>query len=158
MTARAARSSVRAALSRLPRWLTALGVVLVLGELTGGVLLAAGPADLVALGPHRTVVLKVDGGCYGDRATYRTPTGNGHFDITLGQEDGPPDCYTHGGFSGTPLTKTVTVPAEGTVTVTIYNHQGLGPLTCSIVLDGGELDEAEARDGGESATCGARIP
>lgn len=160
MTPRATRSSLRSALSRLPGSLTALGVLLVLSELTGGaVLLAAGPGGLAALGgPQRTVVLTVDGGCYGDGATYTTPAGNGQFDITLGREDGPVDCYTHGGFSGEPLTKTVTVPAGGTVTMSIYNHKGFYPLTCSISAGGRVLNKVPVGNPGERGTCRARIP
>ena len=63
----------RAALSRLPRWVTALGIAALAGELAGAaVLLAAGPHRVAvsqvgarrAQGHHgqmRTVLLRVDG-------------------------------------------------------------------------------------------------
>jgi hypothetical protein len=92
------RSPARAVLTRLPGWVI-LGLVLVLGELTGGAVLLAGGRDgLTALGgATRTVVLQVDGACDGDTATYTTPTGDGQFDMPA---QTPPlslaNCVSHG--------------------------------------------------------------
>lgn len=162
MTSRAERSPARAVLPRLPGWVTVLGVVLVLGELTGGaVLLAGGPSSLAALsGETRTVVLKVDGACGSDDATYRTPTGDGQFDITVGRSpEGLTECMSHGSPTTPTLTKTVAVPAGGTVTISIFNGTGDPdlPLTCSITVNGSALDQVQAGDG-KRATCRARIP
>ena len=142
-------SPARAALSRFPRWLTALGLVLVLGELAGGAVLLAGG------GGPRTVVLQVSNAYSGDTATYRTPTGDGQFDMPA---DTPP--LGQGGYSepGPTLTKTVTVQAGGTVTISTFNGYGGMPLTCSITVNGKVLSQVPADGFWARATCRARVP
>lgn len=159
MKSRTRRSPARGPRSRLPTWVTVLGMVLVLGELTGGaVLLAGGRGGLGALGlGTRTVVLTVDGACAVDAVTYRTPTRHGQFDITAGTSpEGIKDCFSHGGFTGPTLTKTVAVRSGGTVTISIFERNGVTALSCSITVSGRVLDHAQVEDG--RAACRARIP
>ena len=87
------RSPVRAALSRLPSWVTALGIVLLLGELTGAAVLAEGlhggrrssHGGTGSTAMMQTVVLRVDGGhagcnppnSCGPQVAWHTPAGHG---------------------------------------------------------------------------------
>lgn len=157
------RSPVRAARSRLPAWVTVLGLVLVLGELAGGAFLLAGdPGGPAALGgPARTVVLQIIGGCSGDSATYTSPAGDGQFDLSTQTAVGSPSggCVSHGSPTNPPLRKTVAVPAGEMVKISTFNVYGSGsfPLICSITVDGRVLSQVP-NDGRGRAACRAKIP
>lgn len=162
------RLGARAALSRLPRWVIVLGIVLVLVVVAGGATrLAIGtPSGLdVVLGRTQTVVLKVDGvpppndprtdcrggssGCDANgrptpavaSVSYRTPGGTRTSqDVAL------------------PFTKTVQVPVNGGV-VTLDASSGDDIATCSILLKGRVINQAWApNDMSQRATCYAAIP
>lgn len=146
----------RAGLSRLPRWVTALGLVLVLGELTGAALLAKGPRGL-ATGPGvlRTVVLRVYAApvqgitCHhcSPMVSYSTPTVSGT-----------------GGAMGdggrmVPFITTVRVRSGGTVTLD-GSYVGAQSITCSVAVDGKVVTkntDNQATDG-PAAHCQSVIP
>jgi hypothetical protein len=158
MTSHADRSPARPALSRLPRWVTALGLVLVVGELTAGAAALAKRAPGLAWlgGRTRTVVLQVEGSCAGDSATYTTPTGDGQFDMPA--QAGLINCVTHGGPSTPTLQKTFAVQVGGIVTISTFNAYGSYPITCSITVNGQVLSQ-DPNDGFRGrATCRAKIP
>lgn len=167
--ARPGRPQARAVLSRLPRGVTALGIVLLLGELAGGALLAGcahGPAS-ASPAPHgttpaipyprdgtRTVVLRVDG-------KYRP------IPDTSGCQDGnvpPRFCevtYTTPAGSKTtyvdslPFVTTIRVPVGATVTLSEFVLAD--PLTCSITVDGAVLSRFTSHRGPDPS-CRATIP
>ena len=126
----------RPALSRLPRWVTVLGLVLVV--LAVAALLAKGPIGR-AIGGHggmRTVVLKADdvpvpgipcgqSPC-APEVRYTTPTGSATYDG---------DIHDPSRSSLLPFTKTVRVRAGGTVTLDAA-YIGAQWITCSITVNG----------------------
>ena len=148
------RSPVRAALSRLPGWVPALGVVLVLGELAcGTVLLAARPHGGTAR-PHggtgrsaamRTAVLRVDGGhavcnpadSCGPRVAYNTPTAQMAMSSVV-----------------MPFVKTVRVRAPGWVSLTA-NSGTQDWATCSITVNGTVVSQVKSSG---FSPCWASIP
>lgn len=161
------RLRLRAALSRLPRWVTVLGIVLVLGVLAGiAALLATGNSPLAGrLGGTRTVtvVLKIDGelayllqsppiACNGHGGpcdpsvyvstgtiTYTTPTGT--------------ETYH---YTALPATRTVQVPAGGVVTLDASSEVDV--VGCSILMNGKVLSRTwPAKDTARTA-CRATIP
>ena len=158
MTSHANQSPARAALSRLPGWVTALGMALVLAELTAdAVVLAGGWGGLAVLGGEtRTVVLQV-GNVYGDdSATYTTPTRDGRFDVPAEARPLGQGSYSEPGANPT---KTVAVRPGGIVTIHTFSGTGAA-VTCSITVDGKvlSLTTPEADPVWTSGTCRARIP
>lgn len=149
MTSHPGRSPARARTSRLPGWVPVLGLVLVLGEVTGGAVLLAGG------GGPRTVVLQVSNAYSGDSATYTTPTGDGQFEMPA---DTPP--LGQGGYeeAGPTLSKTVRVQSGGTVTISTFNGYGGSPVTCSITMNGAVLSQVPADGFWARATCRAKVP
>ncbi|MDN3360070.1 hypothetical protein QWU11_46425 [Actinomadura sp. DC4] len=153
-------SSARAALTLLPGWVTVLGLVLVLGELTGGAVLLARSRDGLTApgGAAQTVVLQVTGACAGDTATYTTPTGDGQFDMPAQK---PPrslaNCVSHGSPTTPTLQKTVNMQPGGKVTINTFNGYADFPLTCSITMNGKVLSQVVNNEFWGRATCWARI-
>jgi len=159
------RLGARAALSRLPRWVTVLGIVLVLVVLTGiAALLVIGISGLeVRLGLTRTVtvVLKVDGepaqtlqggiacNMHGTgpcptpadtgTVTYTTPTGGATYQYTA-----------------LPSTRKIQVPVGGVVTLDASSD--VDALFCLILLDGKVLGQGSSPNDGNRTTCRAAIP
>ena len=161
------RLGARAALSRLPRWVTVLGIVLALVVVGGGAaLLAMGaPSGLdVVLGRTQTVVLKVDGfhrpndpetDCRGSGGplcpngspttaaaslSYRTPAGTRTYhDVVL------------------PFTETVQVPVSGGA-VRLDASGGDSITYCSILLKGRDIARKASTPDDTSTTCYAVIP
>lgn len=148
------RSPVRAALSRLPGWVTALGLILVLGELAGGAILLVAPSLAALGGGPRTVVLQVENAYSGDSATYTTPTGDGQFDMPF---ETPPLGQGSYSESGPTVTETVTVPAGGLVTIHTFSGYE-GRLGCSITVNGRVLSQVTTGGFWDRATCRAKIP
>lgn len=162
------RSPVRAALSRLPGWLAALGLVLVLAELAGAAgVLAVGHGRQLhphrgtarpstgtpsphsgtgAAGPIHTVVLRVDGpdaGCNAARSCgawvqWQAPSGSGAENS-----------------QGMPFIKTIRVPAGAKVAVEATPYGNLA--RCSVTVDGTELSRVTTTENGH-ATCGSVVP
>ena len=131
----------RAALSRLPTWVPAVGVVLVLGELTAatGVLTARSPA-LRPKGATATVVLRVDGVPGGPSLTYDTPAGSAAVRPT-----------------SMPFVKKVQVKAGGSVTIHTFSGTD-DPVTCSITADGEVLSRLTSRGFWDRLTCHSTVP
>lgn len=161
MTSHSDRSLARVALSRLPGWVTVLGMALVLAELAAATVpLVTGRGGLAA-GPHggtgrsagmRTVVLDIANAHRDDSATYTTPTGDGRF--TMPAETRPL-------IPGAIVAKTVGVQAGGIVTIHVVpGTGGTAGLTCTIMVNGGAVSQATAEYGGfrSWATCRARVP
>jgi hypothetical protein len=152
------RSWARAALSRLPRWVTALGIATLVAELTGAaVLLTAGPSRVVTwLHGTQTVVLRVDG--VGVMNAQCAPPGSCGPDVTYAT---PAGSRTYRG-TRLPFTSTVQVPAGGVVTLNVSSEVDT-PVTCSIAADGRVLSGAttygDRSSGGLStANCHGTIP
>lgn len=152
------RSWARAALSRLPRWLTALGIVLVLGELAAAVLLAAGPSRAVpgTHGTMQTVVLRVDGvGVMNAQCAPRSTCGP---DVAYTT---PTSTRTYRGVK-LPFTRTVEVPAGGAVMLRGSSEVDT-PVTCSITAGTQVLSRTTtygSRNGGgrSIASCHGTTP
>lgn len=148
----------RGAVSRLPRWVTVLGLVLVLGELVGAALLAKGPGSLAigAPGGIQTVVLQVDhvpvqgipcSPYCSPMTEYTTPTGSGTYTAT--------DDALH----ALPFRKTVRMRADGTVTLE-GSYVGDQSITCSITVNGKVLSRHtnNGSSNAPSAHCQSVIP
>lgn len=142
-------SPARMALSSLPGWVTVLGIALVLGEFAGGAARLAARAD----GGPRTVVLQVTGAYDGDSATYTTPTGDGQFEMSADTPSG------EGGYlqPGPIVTKTVTVQAGGTVTISTFSGYGKS-ITCSIYVNHKVISQIRADGFWSRGRCRAKIP
>lgn len=149
MTNRPRPAQARASLSRLPRWVPVLGVVLVLGEVTGAAILLPGG------GGPRAVVLQVSNAYSGDGATYTTPAGDGQFEMPA---DTPPLGQASTWQAGPTVSKTVSVPSGGTVTISTFNGYGGMPLTCSISVNGTVVSKVPADGFWARATCRATVP
>jgi hypothetical protein len=153
-----ARSRARVALSRLPRWVTALGIAALAAELAAAAaLLAVGPSRAVTwLDGTQTVVFRVDGvgvmnaqcappGSCGPDMTYTTPAGGRTYRGTR-----------------LPFTRTVQVPAGGVVALDVSSGVDT-PVTCSITADGRLVSGATTygdrnRGGNSTAHCHGTIP
>lgn len=144
------RSRARAALSRLPRWATALGLILVLIEAGGAALFvadsesgASSSAGTAASSPRpgmRTVTLRVGGLALGDTLDYETPAGRA-------------------AITRTPyltFTKNLRVRSGGLVTIHAFTSRH-DPVTCSIASNGKLLLQSSANQSGADS-CQARVP
>ena len=147
------------ALSRLPRWVTVLGLVLVLGELAGAALLAKGPGSL-GIGAHggmRTVVLRVDhvpvpgipcSPYCSQEVDYSTPTGSGTYNAMDDR------------LRALPFAKTVRVRAGAIVTLD-GSYVGDQSITCSITVNGKVVSrntDNVSSSNGPVAHCQSVIP
>ena len=173
------------ALSRLPRWMTALGIVLSLGELAGAAALWAagtegvprtaaarqaphGPGSPATVpgGGTRTVALEVDGVGMPSGLIPQGTACRPSCDPRQPSVGGPVDYTTPAGSIDEdptlPFTTTVRVPAGGAVTLQAYpwmNAYGVAyQVTCSILLNGRVLSRDTSTGPGGRATCRARIP
>lgn len=156
------RSPLRFARSRPPGWVTALGLLLALGELAAGIALLALGYPHVARsrlhgtsgGPARTVVFRVDGGYTGcdpvsrcgDEALqyqvlYVTPAGHDEWSYPR----------------SIPFTKTVQVPAGEFVKFNAYAG-GQAWATCTMTVDGMILSQITTRTLGGIAACQSVVP
>ena len=172
------RSGARAALSRLPRWVTVLGIVLVLAVLAGtAAVLAIGTSGLEGrLGLTRTVVLRIyaeprhpvdtilcnphssvttEPGCnpyspFSGLVWYNSPTSGGSYQYTAPSTDRYTVLHTW----------RVRVPVGGFVTLdSTGGGSGAEVVGCSILLDGRVLSRhISTFDSPGGPTCQARIP
>lgn len=177
------RSQKGAVLSQLPRWLTALGIVLVLGELAGAAaLLAAGPrrpppargavptasapqpaetpTAPVNHGETRTVLLRVDGEPL--RGYACTPVPPVPCGPEVGYGPGTPEAGTPP-FRPVhlPFVRKIQVKAGGSVTLNAH-AMTVSRITCSIAVDGQVLSEITAgppnSDQASTSNCWTTIP
>lgn len=181
--ARPGRSPGRAVLSRPPRWLTSLGIVLLLGELaSAAALLAAGatgvPRTAARRVPHgggsastvpysgtRTVALKVTGVGMPPNLEPQGTACRPSCDPHQPGVGGPVDYTTPAGSvdvdPALPFTTTVRVPAGGAVTLQAspwLNAYGVAyQVTCSILLNGRVLSR-ETSNSQNPVTCRVKIP
>lgn len=162
----------RPALSRPPRWLTVLGIVLLLGELTGAaVFLAAGPhgetrpragpnggtqptagfpGGTADRGAAQTVVLRVDG--VPDPSCQQEP-GRCMSDVTYSRPTGTATVYS----GPLPFVKEVPVPPGGIVTLTGASVS-MERLACSITVDGKVVSQTATRNALNAVACHAMLP
>ena len=161
------RASSRSALSRLPRWVTVLGLVLVLGELACAALLAAGAyrgtgshRGTAAHGPAQPVMLRVDG------VPWPHPTCIALRPTACGPDIG---YFTSTGVSATvraarlPFIRTIRVQACQSVRLNATSDTH-ARITCSITVDGRVLSQVTAFTpssdftGHGDASCHSTIP
>ena len=167
------RSPARFAPPRLPGWVTALGLLLVLGELAAGIaLLAAGhgrirhphvagsrprstgtPAATASPGPARTVVLRIDGGYTGCDPVSRCGDEALQYEVLYQTPTGRNWWYPH----RVPFIKTVQVPAGNLVKFNAYPG-GQAWATCTITVDGMILSQITTRTLGGIAACRSVVP
>jgi hypothetical protein len=166
--ARPGRSRRRIVPSRLPRWLTAFGIVL-LGELAGAALLAGcahGPARTspashggtpaipLPAGGTRAVVLRVDGtyrpipGIRGCEAPAVPPR---RCEVKYTTPAGGKTTYV----GSLPFVTTIRVKAGASVTLSEFVLAD--PLTCSITAGGAVLSRFTSH-GGPDPSCRSTIP
>lgn len=165
-------------LSRIPRWVTALGMVLLVAELTGAAaLLAAGPHAGRAIhaapspqagtptapgtrGETRTVLLRVDGEPL--RGYTCTPVPPVPCGPEVGYGPAPPEAGTPP-FRPVhlPFTRKIQVKAGGSVTLNAY-AMTVTWIRCSISVDGQVLSEITAgppnSDQASTSNCWSPIP
>ena len=153
---------------RLPGWVTALGLLLVLGELAAGIALLAvghgphvarsrphrtsGPAATASPGPAQTVVLRVDGDYTGCTPVSRCGDGAQQSEALYQTPTGRYEWYPR----SLPFTKTVQVPADEFVKFNAYPSQA--GATCTISVGGLILSQVTTRTLGGIAACRSEIP
>lgn len=162
-----------AARLRPPGWVTALGLLLVLGEVAGGIAaLAAGgsgpghphaararphatssPAAPASPGPARTVVLRVDGGYSGCAPVSGCGNDEGPDEVLYQAPTGRQWWYPR----SVPFTKTVQVPADEFVKFNAYPGSQAW-ARCTISVDGVILSQVTTRTLGGIAACRTEIP
>lgn len=157
---------------RPPGWVTALGLLLVLGEVAGAIALAAGgsgsahphaararphltssPAAPAALGPARTVVLRVDGGYSGCDPVSRCGDEASRYEVLYQTPTARQWSYPH----TVPFTKTVQVPSGELVKFNAYPGSQAW-ARCTISVDGLILSQVTTRTPGGIAACRSEIP
>lgn len=170
------RLGLRRALSRLPRWAAALGIVVVLAVLTGiAAFLAMGTSGLeerLGLGRTVTVVLKVDGepaylfqsppiACNAHGGPCDPPDASGIITYTT------PTGGTTYQYTALPSTRRVQVPVGGFVTLDAAQDtnlqaadpaSGMDVVGCSILLNGKVLSRAKYAKDTLRAHCQATVP
>lgn len=171
---------MRAALSRLPGWVTALGIVLLLGELGGGIaLLAVGhggtghpyaargrphatgspavtasPAVTGSPGATQTAVLRVDGGYAGCDPISRCGDEALRYQVLYVT---PAGHYEWSYPRSVPFIKEVRVPAGEFVKFNAYPGTQ-ARATCTITVGGVILSQITTRTLGGIAACRSVIP
>lgn len=152
-------------LSRLPRWVTVLGILLALVVLSGGVALLVTGSNVArpATGGARTVVLKVEGGLSPLAPKYKSGTACKP-DCDLPPAPGTASFVSYKTPAGfkvynaptLPFSKTVQVPVGGLVILRAAPGSD-DPVTCSIVLNGRVLSQY-TYDSDNGNSCEVRIP